>query len=139
MNSTIREIDARDTYAIRHEAMWPVKPLEFVHLDNDEEGTHFGLFRDSILLAVVSLFITGNQAQFRKLATKTSEQGNGYGTLLLKHLIIYVSNEKQVIRLWCNARVDKTDFYKKFGMAETSKTFGKAGMNYVIMDKFFKS
>lgn len=135
MNIKIKQIEAQETYSLRNKVMWPDKPLEFIKLEKDKEGLHFGLLKNSEIISVVSLFIEGTNAQFRKLATKTSEQCHGYGTLLLQHVINYVVNEKGIDNLWCNARVDKTAFYKRFGMTETDKRFTKAGVNYVIMKK----
>ncbi|WP_280115298.1 hypothetical protein [Flavobacterium fluviatile] len=40
----IKSIRPSDTWQIRHEVMWPGKPLEFVQLDEDESGLHFGVF-----------------------------------------------------------------------------------------------
>lgn len=135
MSIKIKVIHAKETHHLRHQVMWPNKPPEFVILDNDEEGIHFGLLKDSIIISVVSLFIENNTAQFRKFATKISEQGSGYGSILLTHVINVVSKDKKVDKLWCNARVDKTIFYEKFGMTQTTKTFSKGNIQYVIMEK----
>jgi predicted GNAT family N-acyltransferase len=136
MSIKIKKIQAQDTYEIRHQVMWPNKPKKFVILSNDEEGLHFGLWKDSAIISVVSLFTKDGSAQFRKFATKASEQGNGYGTILLTHLMQIVS-KKKIQKLWCNARADKTSFYEKFGMLQTSKQFTKEGVKYIIMEKVF--
>ena len=136
MNIKIREIQAQETYDLRHQVMWPDKPLEFVKLNEDDNGMHFGLLKDAEIISIVSLFIKDNSAQFRKFATKVSEQGNGYGTLLLDHLMTIASNEK-IEKIWCNARVDKTSYYEKFGMVQTPKTFSKEDVHYIIMEKTF--
>ena len=136
MSIEIKEISAQETYNLRHHVMWPDKPRDFVILNNDGEGVHFGLWKDSTIISVVSLFINDNSAQFRKLATKNSEQGNGYGSILLKYLMSIVSN-KNIEVLWCNARSDKTSFYEKFDMVQTPKKFIKEGINYVIMERRF--
>ncbi len=134
MQIKIHEIKAQDTYILRHNVMWPNKPLDFVKLDNDKDGLHFGLYKNSNLISVVSLFITDHTAQFRKLATKTSEQGNGYASLLLQHIMTTVSKEN-ITTIWCNARVDKVSFYERFGLCKTSKTFTKEHINYIQMEK----
>ncbi len=137
MNIEIIKIPPQKTYAIRHQVMWPDKPLEFVFLQNDDDGLHFALCKGSNIISVVSLFTKNNSLQFRKFATKISEQGNGYGTLLLNHVMMIASKEKNIKKIWCNAREDKTSFYKKFSMTTTSKKFTKAGIRYVIMEKLF--
>ena len=134
MSVKIKEIKAVETYHLRHQVMWPSKPMEFVRLENDQEGLHFGLYKGLEIVSVVSLFIKDNHAQFRKFATKTEEQGNGYGTLLLKYLMKVIASQ-DIKKIWCNAREDKTLFYERFGMLKTSEKFVKSGINYVVMEK----
>lgn len=137
MSIKIRVLKAQETYNLRHQVMWPNMPPEFVILNNDEEGVHYGLIKDATIISVVSVFIKNNAAQFRKFATKTSEQGNGYGSVLLNHILTVVSKDKKIEKLWCNARADKTSFYERFGMTKTSKRFTKADIDYIIMEKIF--
>lgn len=129
----IREIKAEDTWPLRSSVMWPDRPLDYVKLENDGEGLHFGAFEGNTLTSVVSLFISQNQAQFRKLATDISSQGKGLASTLIKYVFNY-SKQKQVQRIWCNARKDKRQFYHKFGMKETNQTFTKGGIDYIIME-----
>ena len=133
----IKEISALETYKLRHEVMWPDKPIDFLQLDEDESGRHFGLITDVEVISIISLFVNDRHAQFRKFATKTSEQGKGYGTILLNYLITSVT-DKNIERLWCNARVDKTSYYENFGMTQTGNKFTKEGVNYVVMEKIIK-
>ena len=116
--------------------MWPNQPLDFVKLDNDAEGRHFGLVLDSQLVSVISLFTTHNEAQFRKFATLPEYQGQGLGTLLLTE-VFRIAKQEQLSRIWCNARLAKMDFYLKFGMSRTQTTFSKAGIDYVILERNF--
>lgn len=134
---TIKEISPEETYQLRHEVMWPNKPLEYIKLKNDDKGIHFGLWKDSNLVSVISVFIHEHSAQFRKFATSKLEQGNGYGGLLLKYILTNIDNNN-VEKIWCNARADKTAFYEKFGLYKTLKTFSKDRINYVIMEKPIK-
>ncbi len=123
------------TWPLRHEVMWPNMPIDFVKLPEDASGIHFGLFVDTNLVSTVSLFQTDvGTAQFRKFATKKKQQGKGYGSKLLLHLIEYTKKQRFQC-LWCNARIDKTDYYKKFGMVETDKTFLKQNQKFVILQK----
>ncbi|MBC8768429.1 GNAT family N-acetyltransferase [Arenibacter sp. BSSL-BM3] len=114
--------------------MWPNMPIDYIILPNDEQGIHFGLFVNNTLISVVSLFIENKEAQFRKLATTNLEQGKGYGGRLLSHLITYAEGKK-VNKIWCNARVDKKDFYLKFGFKSTNTVFIKHKIDYVVMEK----
>ncbi len=114
--------------------MWPDKALDYAKLPEDDEGVHFGLYVDGILVTVVSIFIKGQEAQFRKFATLESHQGKGYGSELLQYTFRWLS-EQGVTNVWCNARVTKTGFYEKFGLVRRDKTFQKGGKDYVLMDK----
>jgi predicted GNAT family N-acyltransferase len=133
-NIRITEISAKETYSLRQRVMWPNKSLDFIKLENDNKGIHFALWKDATIVSVISLFIEGDSAQFRKFATDTSEHGNCYGSFLITYLINFVIT-KNVLTLWCNAREDKTFFYKRFGMTQTSNTFLKEGIKYIIMEK----
>lgn len=131
----IKIIAAEETWPLRHEIMWPEMPFDFIKLPEDSNGNHLGLFIDKVLVSIVSLFQTGSGiAQFRKFATVTNQQGKGYGSKLLLRLFEF-AQEKGFHTLWCNARVDKTDFYKKFGMFETQDTYVKENIKFVILKK----
>lgn len=130
----IKQIPPSDTWEIRHRVMWAGKPFDDIKLPNDDAGLHFGLFRDNVLLSVISLFIENYTAQFRKFATETSEQGKGYGAKLLEH-IIQESIERNIKTFWCNARTSASEFYEKFGLAVVSDTWVKDGIEYVKMER----
>ena len=131
---TIREIHAEDTWTIRHQVMWPDKPLDYVKLAEDEHGRHFGAYDGDRLVSIVSLFIDGDVAQFRKFATQADMQGKGYGTALLRYLVAEAS-ASAVRKLWCNARTSKAAFYERAGFKKTDKTFDKDGVGYVVMER----
>lgn len=132
----IKEIPAEATWAIRHKVMWPEMSFEFVQLKEDDLGIHFGLYNESKLVAIVSCFEDHNEMQFRKLATLTEEQGKGFATLLLNY-IFQQAKDKDIKRIWCNARVNKKSFYEKFGLIDTKVTFFKSGQEFVIMELRF--
>ncbi|WP_422358604.1 GNAT family N-acetyltransferase [Reichenbachiella sp.] len=134
MQSKIIEITPEETLPIRHQVMWPNQPLDYVILPNDNQAKHYGLFIDNRLISVISLFIENREAQFRKFATLNEHQGKGYGSMLLKH-IMQIAIQQNLSKIWCNARVDKSGYYKKFGLKLTNETFNKGGIDYVIMEK----
>lgn len=133
----IKVIEASETWPLRHKVMWPSKPLDFVVLPNDEEGLHFGLFEKDILVSVVSLFINGQEGQFRKFATDDYFQGRGYGTKLLNHLIAE-AKRLNIRSLRCNARMTAIEFYQRFGMKVASDIIRKNGKDYVMMELDFE-
>lgn len=136
MNFVIRRIDVKDVWPIRHRVMWPEQPLTFVQLKEDDIGEHFGLFDEDQLKTVASIFSKGSEFQFRKLATEISAQGNGYGSAMIEFLIEEVKRQGAT-KIWCNARVDKTGLYRRFGLFETKDTFVKGGIDFVIMERCF--
>lgn len=129
----IKEIEASETWPLRQKVMWPSKPLEFVVLLNDDEGLHFGLYEKETLVSVISLFINGNEGQFRKFATDDYFQGRGYGTKLLNHLISE-AKKMNLKSLKCNARMTAIEFYQRFGMEVASDIIRKNGKDYIIME-----
>ncbi len=113
--------------------MWPEKDISYVQLPEDEDGHHFGLYLSGELVSVVSLFVKGQRAQFRKFATLPQYQGKGYGSMLLQHLFRQAATQG-ITQLWCNARKEKASFYRRFGLQETNHTFMKDGKSYVVME-----
>lgn len=132
----IRKISSEKTLDIRHKVMWPHKNIDFVRVPEDEFGIHYGLFQEGELLSIVSVFITGEEAQFRKFATLVEAQGKGYGSKLLSYVIEELKKQG-IKKIWCNARVTKKEFYKKFGLKETGKIFTKEEVDYEIMELTF--
>ncbi|WPO78945.1 GNAT family N-acetyltransferase [Flavobacterium sp. KACC 22761] len=134
MNSLkISEIEPSQTWQIRHEVMWPNLPMEYVQLEEDNWGLHFGVFLDEKLVSIVSCFFKDDEMQFRKLATLEEFQGKGIATELLKH-IFGLAKQKNSTKIWCNARTNKKAFYEKFGMIDTHKVFIKEGQEFTIME-----
>lgn len=131
----IRQIQAAQTWQIRHEVMWPDQPFEFVQLKEDDLGLHFGVFDQEKLVSIVSCFISVDELQFRKLATLEKYQGKGIASLLLNFIFEY-AKKQDLKKVWCNARRNKKSFYEKFGMQETGEIFSKAGQEFTIMEIF---
>ncbi|WP_421942489.1 GNAT family N-acetyltransferase [Pedobacter sp.] len=124
------------TWRIRHESMYPDAPFDLVKLKDDFDGIHFGLYAEHKLTGVVSLFNEGDIYQFRKLAVLPNDQKKGYGKVLMEYLIDFCKIQK-ASKLWCNARVNATEFYYKFGFHETHNRFSKDGNDYVVMELEF--
>ncbi|OXM87689.1 GNAT family N-acetyltransferase [Paenibacillus rigui] len=129
----IRQISKEAAWTLRHQVMWPEKPLEYVKLRDDDQGTHWGFYAEDRLVSVLSLFIERNRAQFRKFATLPEEQGKGFGTRLLRH-VMDEARRHGADQIRCNARADKAAFYKRFGLIATNQAFEKDGISYVIME-----
>ena len=132
----IKNIQASETWDLRHRVMAPNRPFDSIKLPKDEEGLHFGLFEEEKLISVISLFIENDMAQFRKFATEISEQNKGYGSILLNH-IIEESVKNNVKNIWCNARMSAFGFYEKFGFKAISETWMGNEIEYVKMERIF--
>lgn len=130
----IEQIRHELTWAIRQKELYPELPLHEMSLEEDEQGIHFGLFYNSKLISVVSVFDKHNSLQFRKFATLKEYQHKGFGTALLNYIIDFAVQENKS-SIWCNARESATDFYKRFDFKETLETFTRLGINYIIMRK----
>ena len=130
----IKKIPYQQTWPIRQKVMWPDKPLEYVKLEKDPSGQHFALYNQDEIKSIISFFINDNDAQFRKFATLTNQQGKGYGSKLLRFVMDELHANK-LTRIWCNARLDKAQFYERFGLKKTNQTFVKGGIEYIIMEK----
>lgn len=130
----IEQITYQLTWPIRHKVMWPDHPIDFVKLPEDKDGLHYGLFEGNKLVSIISAFVLGDEAQFRKFATVIEYQGKGYGSQLLGYLMAELESQ-QLARIWCNARVNKTNLYEKFGLVKTDQTYVKGGLDFVIMEK----
>jgi predicted GNAT family N-acyltransferase len=131
--AVVEQIFPSLTWRIRHLAMYPTHPYEFVKLDNDFDGIHFGLYHNYELTGVVSLFTQGDIGQFRKLAILPEAQQNGFGSQLMHYLIDFCKIQK-LSKIWCNARANAKEFYTKFGFIETEKTYTADGFDFIVME-----
>lgn len=133
---TISPISHEQTWEIRHQVLWPDQPLGYVKIPNDDEGLHFGCFVEGKLVSIISGFMDqeDKSAQFRKFATLHEYQGKGYGSQLLSHLMDELISLGST-RIWCNARVNATALYERFGMYSTGYYYTKLGHDYVVMER----
>ncbi len=134
MKLRIKETELRKVWKLRYEVMYPEKDIEYVKLEEDENGLHLGVYAEDRLVSVISLFIEKDSIQFRKFATLIEEQGKGYGTMLLNEVIDYAARNN-IKKIWCNSRKEKTGFYEKFGFKKTNKKYEQDGRQFIIVEK----
>lgn len=125
----IQQISPEATYDLRHSVLWPDKPRDFVKVNNDADGYHYGALQNGEIVAVISLFVTDGIGRFRKFATRPDFQGQGIGTALLNH-IITEARRLGATRLWCDARLSAESFYQRFGMQAEGDVFYKGDIPY---------
>ena len=133
MNAVVEQVFPTLTWRIRKLAMYPGKEIVDMKLPIDFHGVHFGLYYNHELTAVVSLFADGDVAQFRKMAVLPANQRKGFGRLLLNHVLDYCRTQN-ITKLWCNARTNAKDFYKKIGFATTGEPYLQNQIEYIKME-----
>jgi GNAT superfamily N-acetyltransferase len=130
----IEQITPELTWRLRRDVLYPSQKIFEMGMEEDIDGTHFGAFKDDKLAGIVSLFQKNTDFQFRKLAVDPAVQKMGIGTSLLKYITDYAV-ENGGTRIWCNARITATGFYRKAGFIQTGELFTKNGYEYEIMEK----
>ncbi|WP_199119717.1 GNAT family N-acetyltransferase [Pedobacter sp. ASV28] len=130
MDAVVEQIFPTLTWRIRKLAMYPDKEIIDMELPDDFDGIHFGLYYQHELTGVVSLFMQGNIAQFRKMAILPGAQGKGLGKQLLEYLIDYCKTQG-INTLWCNARTIAIGFYTKIGFVVKGKPYLRNQIEYI--------
>lgn len=123
---------------MRQALMYPDFLIGQVKLKDDAVGRHFGLFLGDELTVVVSNFVQHEALQFCKLATKTDQQGKGYGRQMMAFILDLASAENLEI-VWCNARLSAAPFYKQFGFEVFGEAWQQDGHTFVVMKKQIKA
>ena len=141
----IKEISAFETIIVRHPVLRFGKPIESCRFEGDDLPTtsHFGLFYEDQLSAVISvfeeksiLFFEENQFQIRGMAVLEQHQKKGFGEALLKYCENQIRNNRVEI-IWFNARQTAIGFYEKSQYQKIGDGFEIAdiGIHYVLFKK----
>ncbi|KIJ61090.1 hypothetical protein HYDPIDRAFT_31602 [Hydnomerulius pinastri MD-312] len=148
----IQHIMAEQTEELRHSVLWPAMPLDYVRLEEDKDGQHFGAFVPSQdqPVAVISVFLQpipsgaetnqssgetlqqANSARFRKFACHPDFQGRGIGTKLLSFIVPTCSRMGAKV-IWCDARLSTSKWYEKRGFIRFGDPFFKESVEYTRM------
>ncbi|MBF4518594.1 GNAT family N-acetyltransferase [Flavobacterium sp. ANB] len=141
----IKEIPSKETYIVRQPVLRNGKPIESCIFEGDDLDTthHFGLFDNSELIGIISLFSQTNtifaekkQAQIRGMAVLETHQKKGFGEALVKHCENYCY-ENNVDLIWFNARTAAVGFYKKMNYEIIGAPFDikDVGEHYLMSKK----
>jgi GNAT superfamily N-acetyltransferase len=133
----IRSVVVEEILNIRHQVLWPDKPVNFVRIAGDADGIHFGLFSEGLLVSVISLFPESPRIRFRKFATIPSFQNKGLGSQLLQYAIDWAGNNEFEM-MWCDAGSTALPFYSRFGFRTFSDAFFKSEVEYYKIEKRLK-
>ncbi len=139
----IKEISAKETYAIRVEILRKGSnlPVEFSG-DFDTDTFHLGAFENNVLKGISSYMRTSNaffetpQYQLRGMATVPSARGKGLAKQML-HVACKQLKEKRIPIIWCNAREVALGFYQSLGFLQEGKPFEiqQIGVHYRLYKK----
>jgi predicted GNAT family N-acyltransferase len=104
--------------------------------EGDSIGVHFALYDDNELRAIARLDISGEGiAQVRFVAVEISEQGRGYGKMIMKEVEDF-SIERGDFKMILHARDYAVEFYKRLGytlIEPSHKLFGV--LQHYLMEK----
>ena len=138
----VKQVDAKDTYPIRHKILRPGRAIETCYFDGDKDDStfHLGAYIDDKLASVASFYLRTNdkfpeeyQYQLRGMATLEAYQAKGLSQALLKTAFPIIKNN-HISRLWCNARKSAIGFYEKVGFEIVSDEFDvpDVGPHYIM-------
>ncbi|MET3695815.1 acetyltransferase (GNAT) family protein [Bacillus oleivorans] len=127
----IREIQAEDTYGIRHQVLRPNQTIEDCKYDGDFDldTFHVGAFLDEELVSIASFYRESSpgfpevlQYRLRGMATLEHVRNQKAGSSIL-HFAERILEKREASLWWCNARVSVSDYYKKLGLHEYGEVF----------------
>ena len=140
-NYVLKEIQAGETWAVRHPVLRKGRPLEDVYMEADEKAStfHLGIFYKNQIVGVASFMedthpnFSGHQSRLRGMAVLPEYRKKGLAELLLlkgEQLL----KEKGRTLLWFNARIVALNFYKTLGYITVGEEFDipKVGQHFVM-------
>ena len=141
----IKKISSSEALPIRHLVLRKGQAIEkCIYLNDDSETTsHFGLYENDTLSAIISVFQTKNkiftdekQFQIRGMAVLENHQKKGFGAALVRHVEAYLKKQKQYT-IWFNARNIAVGFYEKMDFVKIGVPFeiDTIGVHYIMYKK----
>ena len=132
LTTAIKTIEAAETLSLRHRVLRPQQSLEdcAYPLDAAPESYHLGCVMGGDLVGVASVYHEAPVGEddphawrLRGMAVMEGARGFGIGQQLLDGIVEYVAGRTGAAVLWCNARVDATDFYEAAGFTARGEVF----------------
>lgn len=134
LNVYIEQITPELTWRLRQQVLYPSGTIFGMAAPGDEAGIHYGAFFENKLAGIISSFPNGTNCQLSKLAVTPALQRQGIGTQLIQYVNARAI-EGGITRLWCNAEIRTTRFYRHAGFKPCGGMFNNGGMNYIPMEK----
>jgi ribosomal protein S18 acetylase RimI-like enzyme len=129
----LKYITGKETLYLRSTALRNNVPEQECIFETDHMGFHLGAFVEDQLVSVATFFpndysdLGPGGYQLRGMATATAFSRRGHGA----SLIVFALGELKgmgVNYLWCNARKNAADFYKKLNFEIISLEFEVPGI-----------
>lgn len=138
----VKKINSTTTFQVRQPVLRPGKPIESCIFEGDdlETTTHLGLYNNSKLAGIVSIFASCHklfpqvgQFQLRGMAVLDEFQKKGYGERLVSEAEVCIKEQNGSL-IWFNAREAAVDFYKKMGYEIVGDAFDipTIGIHFVM-------
>lgn len=117
----VRVISAEEAQPLRAAILRPGLPFEasVYGLDYDEESLHMGAFENNELVTVATILHEPPPGEdkarawrLRGMVTRPERQRRGYGRAVLLKCIAHIARRGATL-LWCNARTDAVEFYRR--------------------------
>jgi GNAT superfamily N-acetyltransferase len=132
----IRLIKPEETHALRHMVLRPHQTLADCDYpgDRDPGSFHVGVFEGDRLISIGTFHrvqlpqLPGSkQYRLRGMATHPEHRSKGVGTQLM-HFAIDQLNSLGTDVLWCHARINAVEFYKRLGLGIEGPLFHVEGI-----------
>jgi GNAT superfamily N-acetyltransferase len=123
-NIQFKQINATDTYAVRHPVLRNGLPLESCAFDQDEDSKtiHLAAYLENKAVGVLTLLPNSKDVQLRGMAVLTHHQGEGIGKQLLAKAEALVADLDHN-SVWMNARLIAIPFYASCGYQKQGDAF----------------
>jgi GNAT superfamily N-acetyltransferase len=128
---TIKSINAKDTFTVRHPVLRPGSPIEdcCFELDNHASSLHLGMEFNGEIIAVLSAlpikcenFPNLMSMRLRGIATLHAFQKKGLGSQLMIEVEKRLLKLKKIRLIWLNARISARSFYQNLGYKTMGET-----------------
>jgi ribosomal protein S18 acetylase RimI-like enzyme len=132
MNIEIVEIEARQTYPLRHALLRKGMPLSSCHLEGDKavETLHIGAFESETLIGILSAYSNPcpqhpnlKGVQLRAMAVATGYQRKGIASQLIQSIFKRIEENLHPDCIWLNARIAANALYESNGFVPIGPTF----------------
>ena len=144
----IRIVEAEKIRKLRHDCLRQGKPYSSTIYKKDlyEETIHIAIEIDDKIISCATIYPEKNKEKgiknsyrLRGMATKEGKRRKGYGKKIIKKIESILIEKKQSY-LWCNARVEAKEFYKKLGFEVVGEKFNikDIGPHYIMYKKIKK-